>query len=315
MRERQSVPWGHTGGLTRRMVAMVAGALLLGVAACSTGATTPGETSKEEVNPANLQKFFGSGLTLSDRGSFGMELGQLIVTSEAPGGTMLRVAYPAGSASKRADGEDGGMQAYLQMSDGPKDELYLQYLVRFQPDFDFVKGGKLPGLYGGTVTGGQTIPDGTDGFSTRYMWRSGGDGEVYAYLPTSVDHGTSLGRGCWFFPTNQWVAIEQRVKLNTPGASDGEVTVWQNGRQMLHQRGLTYRTTEQLKIDGLFFSTFFGGGDGSWATPVDQYADFAGFAISDAFIPPPPGGPAVDPQAAPDDDANNCQASSVPAPS
>ena len=316
MRDLQPVPWCHTGGVIRRTVAVLAGALLLGVAACSAAPTSSGGgTSNEEMNPANLEKFFGNGLTLSDQGSFGMDLGKLIVTPDAPGGSMLRVSYPAGSASKRADGEDGGLQAYLRLPDPPKDELYLQYSVRFQPDFDFVKGGKLPGLYGGTVTGGQVIPDGTDGFSTRYMWRSGGDGEVYAYLPTSEEHGTSLGRGCWFFPTNQWVSIEQRVTLNTPGASDGEVTVWQNGQQVLHQRGLTFRTTDQLKIEGLFFSTFFGGGDGSWATPVDQYADFAGFTMSDAFIPPPPGGPAVDPQAAPSDDANNCQASSVPAPS
>ena len=111
------------------------------------------------------------------------------------------------------------------------------------------------------------------------------------------------------------MAILQRVQLNTPGASDGEVTVWQNGRQVLHQRGVTFRSTDQLKIDGLFFSTFFGGGDASWATPVDQYADFAGFSVSGGFIPPPPGTPAADPQAAPSDDADNCQASSVPAPS
>jgi len=302
-------------------VAVLVGALVLGLAGCTSGPSggglppVPGATSTEQVTPENLQTFFGGGLTYVDRGSFGLDSSQLISTPDAPGGSMLRVAYPTGSASKRADGEDGGMQAYLAVPGGAKDELYLQYHVRFQPDFDFVKGGKLPGLYGGTVTSGQNIPDGTDGFSTRYMWRSGGDGEVYAYLPTSQEHGTSLGRGCWFFPANKWVAIQQRVKLNTPGASDGEVTVWQDGQQVFTQRGMTYRTTDQLKIDGLFFSTFFGGGDESWASPVDQYADFAGFSISQDFVPPPAGGPVVDPQAPPNDDANHCQAASVPAPS
>jgi Polysaccharide lyase 14 len=304
------------------MVAVALGALLLGVAGCTSSPTggsgpppAPGATRTEAVTPDNLATFLGNGLTYVDSGSFGLDRSQLITTPDAPGGSMVRVAYPAGSASRRADGEDGGMQAYLTLPDGPRDELYLQYSVRFQPDFDFVRGGKLPGLYGGTVTGGQNIPDGTDGFSTRYMWRGGGDGEVYAYLPTSEDHGTSLGRGCWYFPTNQWVAIQQRVKLNTPGASDGEVTVWQDGRQVLSQRGVTYRTTDQLKIDGVFFSTFFGGGDESWASPVDQYADFAGFTVSSSFVPPPPGAPAVDPLAPPADDANNCQPRSVPAPS
>jgi hypothetical protein len=41
-----------------------------------------------------------------------------------------------------------------------------------------------------------------------------------------------------------------------------------------------FRTVGSLRIDGLFFSTFFGGGDSSWASPVDQHADFAGFAVS-----------------------------------
>jgi len=35
-----------------------------------------------------------------------------------------------------------------------------------------------------------------------------------------------------------------------------------------------------LRIEGLFFSTFFGGGDASWATPRDQYADLAGFELA-----------------------------------
>lgn len=311
----------RTGRTSGRVASVLVGALLIGVAGCTSEPTggglppVPGATSTEAVTPDSLATFFGNGLTYVDRGSFGLADSQLIETADAPGGSMLRVPYPAGSASKRADGADGGLQAYLRLPDGPQDELYLQYYVRFQPDFDFVKGGKLPGLYGGTVTSGQNIPDGTDGFSTRYMWRSGGDGEVYAYLPTSEEHGTSLGRGCWFFPVNQWVAIEQRVKLNTPGASDGEVTVWQDGRQVLTQRGMTYRTTDQLKIDGLFFSTFFGGGDESWASPVDQYADFAGFSISQTFVPPAAGGAAVDSQAPPSDDANHCQAASVTAPS
>lgn len=270
------------------------GALLVGTAGCDVAApttepsaagssapSTSGSTG-ESVGTADLEQFFGGGLEFRDRGSFGVDEARLISTADAPGGRMLRVSYPAGSASKRADGEDGGMQAYLRLPDGPVDVLDLQYQVRFPPGFDFVKGGKLPGLYGGSVTGGQKIPDGTDGFSTRYMWRKGGDGEVYAYLPTSEETGTSIGRGCWSFPTGRWTAMHQRIRLNTPGRADGEVQVWQDGRQVLARTGLTFRTTDDLQIDGLFFSTFFGGGDTSWASPVDQYADFAAFSLSDA---------------------------------
>lgn len=53
----------------------------------------------------------------------------------------------------------------------------LGYSVFFPVDFDFVKGGKLPGLYGGTrgCSGGNPA---VDCWSTRLMWRSDGKGEV-----------------------------------------------------------------------------------------------------------------------------------------
>jgi hypothetical protein len=246
----------------------------------------PGENAHGDA--AVLARFF-SGLTLTRHGSFGWRT----VTVWPAGGPSavpaLRVRYPADSASHRAtaDGASaGGAQAYLPVPSGPLEEAWLSYDVRFPTGFDFVKGGKLPGLYGGTVTSGQHIPDGTDGFSTRYMWRTGGDGEVYAYLPTSQTHGTSIGRGSWTFPTGRWVQVVQHVRLNTPDQADGVLDVWFQGKQVLHRTDLTYRTTADLKIDGVFFSSFFGGGDRSWATPKDQYADFAAMRLSATPIPP-----------------------------
>jgi hypothetical protein len=227
--------------------------------------------------------FFGNGLTFTNHGSFGLDRGIVLPATEGAPGPVLRVTYPAGSASSRAADEDrtpdGGVQAYLHFPNGSLDQARLRYYVRFQPGFDFVKGGKLPGLYGGTVTAGRRIPDGTNGFSTRYMWRRAGAGEVYAYLPSSVSHGTSLGRNSWQFKPGQWTLTEQEVRLNTPGQADGSITVWVNGTQVFQQTGMVYRTTRNLKIDGLFFSTFFGGGDASWASPSDQHAEFAEFSV------------------------------------
>jgi hypothetical protein len=276
--------------VARRAATAALVVLLAGATACTAGtpaSRTPTAEADADLSPGDLERFLGNGLRFTGRGDFGLDLAELITAADAPGATALRVTYPAGSASRSAGGTDGGMQAYLQLPGDPVEALDLEYQVRFPPDFDFVKGGKLPGLYGGSVTGGRDIPDGTDGFSTRYMWRAGGEGEVYAYLPTSEEHGTSLGRGCWSFTPGRWTSIRQRVVLNGPGRSDGRVTVWQDGRQVFESAGLEFRTTGDLRIEGLFFSTFFGGSDTSWASPVDQYADFAGFALSDASEPVP----------------------------
>ncbi|MFB2893577.1 polysaccharide lyase [Aerosakkonemataceae cyanobacterium BLCC-F50] len=218
------------------------------------------------------------------RASWGLKNIEVMENSESKITKYLRVRYPQESASPTVSRKDnapvGGAQFFANLNMQPRDALRLSYYVRFSHNFDFVKGGKLPGLFGGTVNTGGKIPDGTNGFSTRYMWRRNGDGEVYAYLPTSSEHGTSLGRGNWQFKPGNWHFIEQEVILNQPGKNNGRIKVWLDGKQVLEQDELTFRTTNDLKIEGILFSTFFGGGDPSWATPKDVYADFANFSVS-----------------------------------
>jgi hypothetical protein len=219
------------------------------------------------------------------KGEWGLEQNaQAIADPSGRFSKVLRVRYPAGSASPRVSRKQkeplGGAQFYADLGMPPKDSLRLSYYVRFSEDFDFVKGGKLPGLFGGKGNSGGKIPDGTDGFSTRFMWRRNGDGEVYAYLPTSSDDGSSIGRGTWRFQPGTWHHLEQEVVLNHPDKQDGRIQVWVDGVQVLDQRGLAFRATEDLKIEGIFFSTFFGGGSASWATPKDVYVDFADFSVS-----------------------------------
>lgn len=257
------------------------------------GSSPPPSRSGAPLDPelASMSRFFGPNLLPRTDGSFGLDRATLLVQPHDDAlGDVLRVRYPAQSASpavsRQYDKPQGGTQVYLALRSGPVDALHLRYYVRFPPEFDFVKGGKLPGLYGGSVTSGRHIPDGSDGLSTRYMWRAGGAAEVYAYLPTSVAHGTSLGRGDWRWPLDRWTCVEQAVRLNTPGDRDGSISVYLNGTHVLECDRLDFRTTRMLSIDGVFFSTFFGGSDPSWATPRTQYADFAAFAVSDHYLGP-----------------------------
>ncbi|MCK9903031.1 hypothetical protein CC117_29520 [Parafrankia colletiae] len=290
---------------SRRAVAIVALLGAAGAGGCTSDGGRDGGRGREPavrlattagplpVAP-HLQSFFGDELVIRRRGAFGLD--DVAVRTPAPGcgWRSIRVRYPAGSASQLSVQEDGapsgGAQAYLLFRGGPRDDLFLSYRVRFQSGFRFARGGKLPGLFGGTHVAGGHTPDGTNGFSTRYMWRDGGKGQIYAYLPLSRDYGTTLGLGTWEFVPGRWAAIQQRVRLNTPGRADGSVTVWVDGRGVFHQDGMLFRSTPALRIDGVFFSTFFGGDDLSWASPIDQYADFATFVVSDRFIEAGPAG-------------------------
>jgi hypothetical protein len=263
---------------------VVAAGVLIGLTAAVTACARPVDVPR----PATVAEFLGPSLTVEDFGSFGQDRLAILASDDERFAAVLRVRYPAGSASEEAartgGTPEGGAQLYARIAAGSADDVFLRYFVRFPDGFNFVRGGKLPGLFGGRVTGGKKIPDGTNGFSTRYMWRADGLGEVYAYLPSSREHGTSLGRGAWSWPTGSWVSIQQQVRLNTPGRADGRIRVWLNGTLVLEEGKLEFRSSPSLRVDGLFFSTFFGGDDAGWATPTDQYAEFAGFTISDHFI-------------------------------
>jgi hypothetical protein len=195
----------------------------------------------------------------------------------------LRVKYPRGSWSPKATREAGrpvgGAQFYSPVCGAGVDEATLSYSLRFSPGFPFVKGGKLPGLYGGKGNTGGKIPNGADGFSTRFMWVQNGAGVLYPYLPTSVRVGSTFGRGSFYFHPGTWQRLEQHVRLNTPGASDGEIDVTLDGAVVLRQSGLRFRDIPSLKINGILFSTFFGGADASWAAPSDCFIDFANFTV------------------------------------
>lgn len=92
-------------------------------------------------------------------------------------GTVLRVTYPAGSFNNQT----GGAQFFTQWnSSTPFQSMLLSYELAFDSGFDWVKGGKLPGIRGGPSTtgcSGGKEPTGKDCFSTRLMWRTDGAGE------------------------------------------------------------------------------------------------------------------------------------------
>ncbi len=147
----------------------------------------------------------------------------------------------------------------------------------------FVRGGKLPGLYGGRGHSGGVQPAGDDGFSMRLMWREAGQGEVYAYLPHGATrHGRSLLRGRWQFVPGRWHQVTQQIALNTPGRANGRLRMWLDGSLVGSVDDLHFRDSPQLHIDGVFVDVFFGGNDDSWAPQADSHVDLADFALADA---------------------------------
>ena len=174
--------------------------------------------------------------------------------------------------------QDGGAEWFMPLGKRA-DDLYIAYRLRFGVGFDFVKGGKLPGLGGGANNTGGHKPNGDDGWSARMMWRTGGHAVQYVYHPDQPgvygeDFAWRIGGEPVVFVPGRWYHVEHRIVMNTPGQKDGVIQGWLDGQLALEKRGLRFRNTAAFAIDTLQFSTFFGGGDPSWAASRDEEIAF-----------------------------------------
>ena len=212
-------------------------------------------------------------------------------------GSSLAVAYPEGEVGTRGT----GAQWQLEL-DGEYEEAFLSYRVKFADGFDFVRGGKLPGLAGGSAPTGNAPADGDNGWTGRLMWLTdlGNDpnnpeqlvSNAISYAKYTDSGFDQTGRNedeiHWIdsdgsrtqFESGEWYEITQRVQMNTPGESDGIIQVWLNGELVHNQTDVLFRTVPDLKIDQVYFSTFFGGGNDSWATSKDETIFFDDFVVS-----------------------------------
>ena len=175
----------------------------------------------------------------------------------------------------------------------------------FDRNFDFVQGGKLPGMWGYNrkCSGGR---DSSHCISTRFMWRTAGEGELYLYFPRESQHngfsswsktqsssiqiskhgsyGVSFRTSNFAFRKSHWTTLKQQVHLNSFDSHghanpDGWIKVWFDGSSspIFTVSNMVLRTYPNVHIDGLYFSTFFGGHEKEWATPNDTYTLYKNF--------------------------------------
>lgn len=204
-------------------------------------------------------------------------------------GNSVRISYPSGSVGGGGGGI-GGMD--FPFSGGQKlEEAYFRFRVKFDTGFQFARTGKLPGLAGGSQPGGGGAPGGCSGFSARQTWDTeflsspGVGASAYLYYHDQPAfwgdrHNYAPNGDESFIVPGQWYCFEQRVKMNTPNVDDGEYEVWVNGDQAVLLTDVNWRTCAQLQIDGVMFSSFFGGNAAEDASPQNQFACFDDFHVS-----------------------------------
>lgn len=198
-------------------------------------------------------------------------------------GRSARILYPQGGQQSNGS----GAQWFIDLNGGYQ-ELYFSYWIRFDEDFDFVLGGKLPGLGGGV-----SFADRTHEWSGRLMWRENGKAEFYLHTPAANEY--NPGTRFWWntegfqarFIPGRWHHIEMHYRLNTPGQFDGLMEGWFDGVKAASYPAFYFRDTptSSAQLAWVFFSTFFGGSSSDvWQASKDEHANFDEFIVSNQRI-------------------------------
>lgn len=188
----------------------------------------------------------------------------------------------------------------------PSKDMTLTYKVFVPDDFDYVKGGKMPGIIWAGGAGGRSWKRGG---SARVMWRRGGTVVGYLYLSTTVGsydgtphnpmmraqdprfndivhHTNGAGLDVWRHEDKplrlvrgQWNTIKMRVKLNTKGRADGVLSLRVN-KDKKRFKGIQFvRDPDELPLDGLQLSSWYGGGSKDYAPRTEQQLVFKKFTL------------------------------------
>lgn len=217
-----------------------------------------------------------------------------------PGGNVLHHTIPAGQL--------GNFTVSPRLS-RPVEHAILSYDIRFDDDFDWRWGGKMPGLVG--VTPGVEIytptsgrPNRDNGFSTRLMWHGrGNDGSrpfqnalgpippgqdnalvtyIYARQPSAGFDGfgwqANIGGG---LQSGVWHNVRMEVKLNTVGQADGVFRVWLDGGQLFNAANWDYRNRSDVTIQAVLYDIHRGGDNSAnWVSSRNTYIDVRNVVVT-----------------------------------
>mgnify|MGYP001039440228 CR=1 FL=1 len=176
-----------------------------------------------------------------------------------------------------------GSSRLTKKIDIPKsDHTILSYDIMFEDGWEFVRGGKLPGLAPEEPTSG-CKPIAADSWSARPMWRANGQIQSYYY---GQDRSTSCGQGeigdSFSFEKGKWHNVEVNVKLNDEyNEYGGHVIIKVDGKIVAGDRNLRLRRkySDDSLVSMFYFNTFFGGNDSSWAPSKTVTALYDNFEV------------------------------------
>lgn len=223
-------------------------------------------------------------------------------------GRRVKVPSAGLSASEHAlevtvqKGKNRGLNRRYKFKQNGLDEpesAYFRYYLRLSQSWNSdISGGKFPGFagtYGKAGWGGRKAT-GDGGWSARGFFFSTAEnqqGELRTPLGNYVYHLDQTNRygndwvwsenGAALLENDRWYSVEQQVKLNSPGLSDGVLRGWLDGKLVFEKTNLRFRSSPALKIEEVWFNVYHGGGD---TAPRDLVLYIDNVVIAREYIGP-----------------------------
>ncbi|GAA6035011.1 hypothetical protein JCM8097_002142 [Rhodosporidiobolus ruineniae] len=204
---------------------------------------------------------------------------------------VLQVSYPKGESG----GSNGVGAMHFGVFGEGKQRAMLSYEVGFSENFDWAKGGKLPGLFGGTTdmcTGGKSS---TACFSLRLMWQRNASAIIYVYAPQyeeQCDHAgvecyegylTEYARGTFTLTAGAYNTLTEVAILNSDpgekGEANGILALYAGEQLAFRLDNVILRTNASVVFSTLLFSTFYGGCSGDCSPSEETYTYFRNFRV------------------------------------
>ncbi len=180
------------------------------------------------------------------------------------------------------------------------EEIYFRYYLRLADDWTpILDGGKLPGISGtyNRAGWGGRKSDGKNGWSMRggfaRMPEVGNPLRPYTTLSSYAYHADTEDRWGdeWVWDIGlrglvrrgRWYCIEQYLRLNRIGMTDGQIKVWVDGELAFDRTGFRVRDIPELRIEKIWMNVFHGG---TTPSAADMHLYIDNVVIAKKYIGP-----------------------------
>ncbi|MFH1587302.1 MAG: polysaccharide lyase, partial [Candidatus Diapherotrites archaeon] len=170
------------------------------------------------------------------------------------------------------------------------DELYFRWYLKYDPTWSW-----WPEQNGQKLARIQWNPEGTEcGALTEYAKSAWNWGRMVYYIGGTIPTIYSDPEVYWYdYEPGNWILLENYIKLNTVGESNGVLSSWIDGKKVLHIENMELRTSDvhlnKIAFPGNIIYTNQPGSSGvPWFPPEEKQLWTDDFVISTNYIGPEP---------------------------